>query len=241
MEHISTHLASVPEQIDCCLSAGTVVMTPNGMQPIETITVGDWVQSKSSENGRQADKRVVRIIRAEDKPICRAYFSAKRGTDFVHQELLLTSGHKFFVAGYHNNGGFSEEYWNELEKPLGWHPADALQSHQLVELANGGTMQVGFIERLWATRTPGEAWIEVNPDPDCFNGHRVIVVGGRAIGERRPWVKPDFLGVDDFNFRNESPQLQEKWAFKATVFGLEVEDFHTYYVGEEGIWVKDNA
>ena len=92
-------------------------------------------------------------------------------------------------------------------------------------------------ERIWRTRRPGEGWIEVNPD--STTGHNVQVGGGRAEGEIRKQVESDLSGVDDFNDRNSSRARQDKWAYRCAVYDLEVEDFHSYYVGEHGVWVGD--
>jgi hypothetical protein len=83
---------------------------------------------------------VVRTSRYEDGPICRLRFSAKRDGQWVAQEVLVTPDHPIHVTGYHNDGGFSDEYFDELDKPIGWRQADSLESHQLVLLASGETM-----------------------------------------------------------------------------------------------------
>jgi hypothetical protein len=49
----------------------------------------------------------------------------------------------------------------------------------------------------------------------------------------------DFAGVDDFDERGFSRALQDKWAYRCTVYDLEVEDFHSYFVGEHGVCVGD--
>jgi TPR repeat protein len=221
------------------IAAGTPVHTREGLKPIEDVAVGDWVLSRPQSAGEPAYKRVVRTLRQEDAPICGARFYAKRGGQFVAQELLVTPDHPVYVSGYHNSGAFSDEYWDELDKPIGWQRAETLESHQMVPLAGGEAMHSSRVERIWRTRTPGEGWIEVNPD--STTGHRVRVGEGRATGNIREQVNADFTGVEDFNDRNASRALQDKWAYRATVHDLEVEDFHTYYVGEHGVWVADVA
>ena len=36
-------------------------------------------------------------------------------------------------------------------------------------------------------------------------------------------------------------QVPEEFLFKLPVYSLEVEDFHTYYVGELGVWVHNEC
>jgi hypothetical protein len=215
-------------------AAGTPVHTRDGPRPIESIAAGDFVLSQPEATGEREHKRVVRTIPHADEPICRAYFWTKREAQFVRNYLLVTPAQPFYVIGYHNNGGFSDEYFEELDKPIGWRHAESLQSHQVVPVANGGTMHAGMVDRLWRTRKAGEGWVEVNSD--SIVGH-IAVVDGRSVDDRGPQVDADFAGVDDFNERNFSPGIRDKWAYRSEVYQLEVEDFHTYYVGEHGLWV----
>jgi TPR repeat protein len=218
-------------------AAGTPVHTRDGVRPIEDVAAGDWVLSQPHPTGERGYKRVVRTVRHEDAPICRVRFSAKRGGQWVDQQVLVTPDHPIHVTGYHNEGGFSGEYWDELDKPIGWRQADRLGSYQLVRLASGETMGAGRPQRIWRTRQPGAGWIEVNAD--STTGHRVEVGGGSAAGDLRALVEADFAGADDFNDRNSSRALQDKWAYRCAVHDLEVEDLHTYFVGEHGVWVGD--
>ena len=209
--------------------------TRDGLKPIEDVAAGDWVLSQPDATGERGYKRVVRTSRHEDRPICRVRFSAKHGEQWVEQEVLATPDHPIGVTGYHNDGRFSDEYWDELEKPIGWRPAESLESHQLVPLASGETMGASRTRRIWRTRRPGEGWIEINSD--STTGYRVQVGGGRADGDER--ADADLADVDDFSERNFSRALQDKWAYRCAVYDLEVEDFHSYYVGEHGVWVGD--
>ncbi len=218
-----------------CFAAGTLVHTRDGLKPIEAIRTGDWVLSQPEATGERAYKQVTRTVRHEDKPVCLVRFFAKRNGEAVAQELLVTPNHPFYVAGYHNGGQFSDEYWDEMAKPIGWRRADLLESHQLVQLANGETMRVSTVDRLWQSRTPGEAWIEDNPD--STSGRRVRISGAQA--QRGEPADADLAGSDDFNERNASLESQVKWAHTCTVYNFEVEDFHTYYVGEQGVWVHN--
>jgi hypothetical protein len=219
------------------VAAGTPVHTRDGLKPIESIAAGDVVLSQPEETGERAYKRVVRTIAHEDEPICRLRAHATHDGQFLAQEVLVTPAQPFHVSGYHNDGGFSDEYWAELDKPIGWRRADFIETHQLVQIANGETMQASRVRRIWRTRTPGEGWMEINPD--STDGFRVLVGDGRAtVG--REHVLAAFSGVDDFDERN-APGLQDKWAYRCPVYELEVEEFHTYYVGEQGLWVRGGA
>jgi hypothetical protein len=221
----------------CGFAAGTLVHTPDGLKLIERIVVGDMVLSQPSVTGAQAYKRVMRIVHHEPCAIARLYFYGKRDKEPINEQLLTTARHQFYVGDYHNGDRFSDEYWDEMNKPIGWRRADWLESHQLVDVAEGDRLAAGMFDRIWRTRTDGMGWIETNPDSTM--GHNVRLSDWRATAERRPWDDADFAGVDSFNERYETPELQELWGYKLPVHDLEVEDFHTYYVGERGLLAHD--
>jgi hypothetical protein len=52
-------------------------------------------------------------------------------------------------------------------------------------------------------------------------------------------VVADFLLVGGFCDRYDDDEIADEWAYKCTVYNLEVEDFHTYYVGELGVLVHN--
>ncbi len=233
-------LEGVAEGERYCFAAGTLVHSRDGLKPIERIAVGDWVLSQPERGGgERAYRRVTRTIAHEDKPVCRVRFHAQRNGELIAQEVLTTPTHPFYVTGYHNDGSFSDEYWEDLDKRIGWQPAEQLETHQLVQLANGETMHVSRPRRLWKTRTAGEAWIEINSDSNT--GYLVRIRDGQAVGEFTTKSDADYSGVDDFDERNDSAESQEKWAYRCTVYNIEVEDFHTYYVGEQGVWVHNDT
>ena len=100
-------------------------------------------------------------------------------------------------------------------------------------------MHTSSINRIWATRELGKGWIEANPDSNM--GRYVNISGGIATGDGRQLDAADLSLEDGFNERNESRELQERWGYKCRVYALEVEAFHTYYVGQHGIWVDDGT
>jgi hypothetical protein len=217
-------------------AAGTPVHTADGLEPIESLRPGDRVLSQPAATGERAHRKVARIVRHEDRAIFRAYFRAQRTDgEFDHQELLVTGDHPIYVAGHHNNGTFSKEYWEQLDNRVGWRAVHRFESHQLVQLAAGTHMHAGFVHRIWRTRVPGEGWIHVHPE--SVMGHRLQIADGKAI-EAKAQSKADFAGVEDFNIRYETPETEDYWSYKCAVYDLEVEDFGTYYAGEHGVWVR---
>jgi Hint domain len=219
-----------------CFMAGTLIHTKEGLVPIERIKVGDWVLSQPEEKGELDYKRVVRTMEFEDWPVWRVSFQ-KRSEIYDSADvgvLIVTANHPFWVSGY-DLEIYPEEEWG----PLGWTRADSLVYGSLLELANGDLVRVLDSERLWRTQSEGIAWTEVSNE--AIDGYTVDLRNGRfnTAVDYVPPVMSDFSDDDGFMLRNECEESQDVWSYKCSVYNFEVEDFHTYYVGEFGVWVRD--
>jgi hypothetical protein len=76
-----------------CFGAGTPVLTPSGLQPIESIAVGDWVYARDDETGEVASKRVLATHATPDRALVEV--SVNEGAE----RLRATPGHPFWVDG----------------------------------------------------------------------------------------------------------------------------------------------
>jgi hypothetical protein len=115
--------------------------------------------------------------------------------------------------------------------------ADCLYSGGLLELASSELVLISSVDRLWRTKTDGVAWKELNVD--SIHGYAIDLRDSAQRGYVRP-VKSDFADDDGFMLRNECEESQNVWSYKCSVYNFEVEDFHTYYVGEFGVWVHNS-
>jgi hypothetical protein len=230
-----------------CFAAGTLVHTREGMKPIEQIQVGDWVLSKPENGeGEQAYKRVTRTIKHENKAVCRVRTGSNKkvGDVYVDQKLIVTGSHPFYVVGQHKEEWWDQEDWDAMPKYMGWRRADWLEENlDMVLLANGETMRVSMVEPIWKTKQEGIGWITGAPDGEL--GHLIELHDGKISENFSDWIHygdcvyTDVVDAEHFGLRHETPEIAEQWAYKCDVYNLEVEDFHTYYVGEQGIWVHD--
>lgn len=107
----------------------------------------------------------------------------------------------------------------------GWRRADALDSGARLLLADGLTAVVLSCVPVYRTTQHDVGWYQKSE----FNDHVGFARDFRE-GEVRSAVPRD----DDIFF-SEAPQ------FPATVYGLEVAEFHTYFVGSRGILVCDGC
>lgn len=98
--------------------AGTLVLTQEGLRPIEEIKVGDWVFSKPENGeGEQAYKRVTITYEFEDKEIW--YLSYANHNDFKNVgdslvgSICATGDHPLCLAGFYEEW-VSEKYCNSI-------------------------------------------------------------------------------------------------------------------------------
>ena len=61
----------------------------------------------------------------------------------------------------------------------------------------------------------------------------------RVPGQKFTEYNFDFHSDETFRYRGENPEWEEKWLYRTKVYNFEVEDFHTYYVGNLGAWVHN--
>ncbi len=194
-----------------CFAAGTLVHTKEDLKPIEQIKVGDLVLSKhESGQGERAYKRVSKTFVHED----RAFILLSIGE--MHS-LAVTPEHPIWVQG---------KGWKKAADIKWKWPALKL------ELLSQENSEVVGNHRLFVTENPGIAWVPGEGGREwhiAYGAHvdiATMIFGQEPVlntiydPEKRPYVKPEHL-------------------FRANVYNIEVEDFHTYYVGEVGVWVHN--
>lgn len=75
-----------------CFIGGTLVVTEDGLKPIEEIEVGDKVLAYDEETGEQAYKKVVRLFRNETYEWYHIFVN--------DEEIVCTGGHPFYSTKY---------------------------------------------------------------------------------------------------------------------------------------------
>jgi hypothetical protein len=199
-----------------CFVAGTLVHTKEGLRPIEQIKVGDYVLSKpESGEGEQAYKRVTQTFVREDQEVWVVDYAVD---EWPTPELPPTRS--LVVTGNH-------PFWVDRK---GWTAARDLKQADNLELYNTHeTKEFGYLLRslkvLEADRRDW-GWAEDSDILSCGKGPMIdLRDGGVKVSE---YYKED-VPTNDLTGRYLRQQ----------VFNLEVEDFHTYFVGEAGVWVHN--
>ena len=200
-----------------CFAAGTLVHTKQGLVPIEQVKVGDWVLSKPENGGEQAYKRVLQA--------------------FAHaQERVVRQGYYIPAKNPNKNGGnvgvitctLNHPFW---VKELGWTAASELSGRGAkavhFEDLHGEDIPSSPLRNVYISDQPNVGWI-----PSRMG--QVDDLGYMWDYANHKLVDTDVLALEPIrHYEHPDPFL------KLPVYNLEVEDFHTYYVGEHGIWVHN--
>jgi hypothetical protein len=198
---------------DAGLSAGTLVHTKEGLVPIEQIKVGDFVLSKPENGGEQAYKRVLQTFAHAPVRVIQVGYIPDESKSIVHS-ITTTVNHPFWVVD------------------LGWTAAEGLYRNLAREnILVCDQPGVGWLpSHMGATDYPGALWDFVN--------HKLVATDVFAINRIRD--------EDAIAYRQDSSgeltlgEIQDQAVYlRLPVYNLEVENFHTYYVGKHGVWVHN--
>jgi RHS repeat-associated protein len=142
----------------CCFAAGTLVATPEGLRPIETIAVGDLVVSRDPASGQTLSKSVTELVR-------------RHGREIFEVAVITDSGAFRRIGRYQTT---DDHPWRAASGK--WLSTIQLRPGSLLQRENGKAARVVSVERTGRT---------------------------------------------------------------ASTYNLEVADFHTYFVGEQRLWVHN--
>lgn len=239
-----------------CFVAGTLVHTDKGLVPIDQIKVGDMVLSRDENNpdGENAYKRVLSTFKsAEKQRIIYQSFNARHGTGY----LFCTEDHPFWADRLIEHKIDENGVETLVREPEGWTPALGLEGtecHSLRTFDNDVVYVSTFEDNIKAL---GIAY----PDPDCkivllcnssdtaglidFSAGRPVIIDNDTLGLLLPTEE-----CSDNFMTEKSRAMSERFHFNEMgyyqhyhdyVYNIEVEDYHTYFVGHTGIWVHNCA
>lgn len=229
-----------PTEVGGCFIAGTLVHTDKGLVPIEQIKVGDRVLSQPEATGEKAYKRVVNTFAYDDKEVWVVKYTTadeyKPTRDDVLYHLYATANHPFWVEG------------------LGWTAAEQLVESNKFRLADGTWAMAVQVWPVLRTPRPHMGWVSADTLSSIDGLERAHIVdfnNGCNLWQypmrRRHEASVPYAGglgsscIDEVFDSVEMCKIFEGGdrRFKARVYNLEVEDFHSYYVGELGVWAHN--
>jgi hypothetical protein len=222
--------------------AGTLVHTDKGLVPIEQLKVGDMVLSKhESGEGEQAYKRVVKTFKSETKqPIWRIKCTGgtEQNGDIFYCLFFSTIDNPFYVFRY------DEWLWIALIDL----DCDKFDTYNNIEIHTFESVEMfAFLDNIHLAWSPNYNSVEQYPEVfvDFKNHHQIYSVESYYDG----WCSYDLPYENVIFVKSEKDMLIGD--YKATinkmvgdpfyddVYNIEVEDFHTYYVGKAGILSHD--
>jgi len=205
-----------------CFAAGTLVHTKEGSVPIEQIKVGDYVLSKpESGEGEQAYKRVTQVFAHKPTRVIRMNYIPDESQQIAHN-ITTTLNHPFWVTG---------KGWTKAQDLKGTESGKG----QKLELCDGRKVPVFNNANIYISDQSGVGWLSSTSDgltsrPGAlwdFLNHRLVATQVAPL--------KDFKDI----IENELEDNTNAFYLKLPVYNLEVEDFHTYYVGKHGVWVHN--
>lgn len=198
-----------------CFVAGTLVHARQGLVPIEQLKVGDFVLSKSDTGeGPKEYKLVTKTFSRESERVLLIEYCISG--EMVLRSLVVTPEHPFWVDR------------------VGWTAARDLRAgDDLVIHCDSSADEFAMVFRVQVvcdTGVPDVGWCGGARDSDGWfreEGPTVDLRNG-AVNVTQP---------DDDAYNDDAMALGKP--LRRQVFNIEVEDFHTYYVGEAGVWVHN--
>ena len=206
-----------------CFAKGTLVHTKEGLKPIEQIQVGDWVLSKPENGGEQAYKRVLKTFEYPPEQVIKVvYFDNFPGEKIRAGSIICTPNHPFWVETHG---------WTAAEDVADLFDENNPQAGNRFRLADESLASVNNVAHLFFTNDPNYAFsggmLAGSYDASDL-GYLINLKTGLVEG------KKIHHPIDEIRYGDHDDPFQ-----KLPVFNLEVEDFHTYYVGKYGIWVHN--
>ncbi|MBR7779250.1 polymorphic toxin-type HINT domain-containing protein [Undibacterium rugosum] len=211
---------------EACFAAGTLVHTKEGLVPIEKIKVGDWVLSKPENGGEQAYKRVLKTFVHEPTTVMEVYGKIP-GTQNRSVRVISTLNHPFWLVG------------------KGWTAANNFPLRSQFELVDGSNTVFTGNDSIYVTDVEGVGWVPAHMGDLSRPGSQWDYINHKMVDEY-------VMAIDRIqalegehplytqNALEEAEQSETNYPYlKIPVYNLEVEDFHTYYVSEIGIWVHN--
>lgn len=205
--------------------AGTLVHTYTGLKPIEQVQVGDRVLTRPEGSKGNVWRAVRNTFVKEDSAIQSLTLISTEGMEPTRL-CYLADDQALYVAGQ------------------GWTGTDQLKWGRLLELYGAKQADVYLRWPVWRTPAAGFGWVACSErDPDEV-GFVVDFRGGANLWEydvAYTYEGPARYVEADIDFIGEFAPIRESAdpRLKVRVHSLEVEEFHAYFVGEIGVWLRD--
>lgn len=222
-----------------CFVAGTLVHTKDGLKPIDQIKVGDWVLSRpeNPEEGTEtACKRVTQTFRFENKPVVKFDWFQRPIDDptgekyndrsVKYNAVFVTPNHPVWVEGH---GWVAVERLHEPGKRQSFLRGDEW-GHPSLRLMDGSACHIGDVNECFLTDQSQVVYTDYMSEFLLY-GH----LWDFAVSPPKKISTSLVAYEDDWS----DSEADEPVVFATMVYNIEVEDWHTYFVGSTGLWVHN--
>jgi hypothetical protein len=105
------------------------------------------------------------------------------------------------------------------------------------ELCNGSLTFVRGCGKIYISDQSGVGWSPSYTGDPLRPGYLVDYINHKLIATEVMALK----AIQEWEWEHQHPvyEMPKKYLLKLPVYNIEVEDFHTYYVGEHGVWVHN--
>lgn len=233
--------------------AGTLVHTDKGFLPIQDIKIGDRVLSRSENNEKEiVYKSVLNVSSSLDIIIFQfCYYNIENPmSDIQAQILYLTGEHLIFVV--------KDENGYIIDK---WLPAADIIGGSQVILANGDLAYLDGVQEVLKTnnKNVGDIFDITNDRPEIlvnFSHDQLQYYYIEHLFRTNEDYKYEYHTNIEHNFSDKIAVIVGNYNIKVvkeyfdffeirmypqpytrSVYNLEIEDHHTYFVGHYGVWV----
>jgi len=223
--------------------ARTRINTDKGLVCIQDINVGDLVLSKPQNGqGELCYKPVLRTVSYENKEIWKLhYFEIQASTDIskLHKDKLLQLSHKGKLSGVAMTADYL--FW---VKDSGWTRLDELKNGQIIKTMNPDVVALVFmVNPLRKTTMPNIAGgYHVR---NLFDADRKgFDIENVDYFDLFKYDKSGLCGIPDQNspsplkMNGQNVYVLED-TFKLTVYNVEVADYDTCFIFNDGLWVHN--
>lgn len=222
--------------------AGTLVHTDKGLVPIQDVYVGDLVLSRPELGGKDAQteyKKVVRSFCSGEAEQIRLNCQCDSEYDDIDAPIyieFMSSNNKVWVEGL-------KKWVSVSELGIG---------ASLSDIDNKDNLRILSLENVYKAYVNEKIIIGCCHKPSFGSGEEQELDMFIQFDKDKLLIDADYMAdykISEANFIKYELDISEKiydnyqnnkiWnrELRVSVYNLEVEDFHTYFVGELGVWV----
>ena len=227
--------------------AGTLVHTDQGLVPIEQIKVGDIVLSRhESCEGTLEYKRVTKTFKSAEEKVLFAVWYTVNGSP-LERLLICTKDHPFWIEGkgWVAARAIDASFKHGYGAPIIFSDGKKGEIVFALEIVKTLEKNICYLADYDWHRRPGSMMFDFRQTPirlaSTFTDLDLYPTDQFILAKQE---ETDFYGVklhEALKWVDEvSPYIQTELPYEAVVYNIEVDGFHTYFVGEAGVQVNDN-